>query len=203
MEDHAVVEAAFGERDEVAGGERTEVGLDLDDDVPLRRSRSSPRASRRRAAARAGPSGSSSAAATVDEPGGGLRCRRTPGRPTRAPRTRRRLGGATAIRRARRHGERQRQAAVAAWARRMRVVVMRRPPGLRDSRSLRTGGPRRGSRRRHRCRARAGARRDRGPRRRRGSPHRTTERARPSAASGSEPPWVSTKRATPVADQLS
>src|SRR6188474_2115753 len=35
-------------------------------------------------------------------------------------------------------------AAMAAGARRMRVEVMRRPPRLRDSQSLRTGGPRRG-----------------------------------------------------------
>ena len=130
----AVVEAALGERDEVAGRDRRQVGLDLDDDrrpsVGLERDGPRLAGGERLRAGAVGQLGArrprDAAAPPVD----------ARSRPTTARRRRRRRSGAaapppTAARRARRDG-----AAIAARrggaGRIGRVVVMRRPPGLRE-----------------------------------------------------------------------
>ena len=89
VEDDAVVEAALGER-RSSGGERTEVGLHLDDDAPFAVSIVTVRVSPA-AAARAVPSGSRPAAGDADEPG--PRTSPEPGSPG-GRRRRSRTGGA-------------------------------------------------------------------------------------------------------------
>ena len=137
VEDHAVVEAARGQRDEVAGRDRRQVGLDLDRDRALvRLDRHGPRLAggerlrgwRRR---------QHPAMADADGRRGGAAA------PRGAARRSRRAAAAGATRRAQR---RDAASATTATARRRRVAaeVMRRPPGRRESRWPRRGGPRRG-----------------------------------------------------------